>query len=774
MKRRESALEKAAKKRARMEKAVLKKKKQAMLEHKHHRKAKPRVKKAVNAAEQDEEDLRFLEHALGIKRGKPLPADFREDGDDLYDLLESLRSDSEISGDENAEDDPEYVPPDELLPGVAEKEREEEAKDAEGEGGDVVVTEEMLKDAMAAAPLTETSKKEDKKKESKKTAAKKKQEEKKVSKKTEDDDDDDDDGDDDAGDDDDDEGALDDMNEAELRKKRAEEREEVLKSTAGKAALRLVKSAVNKLCESNLESIFNQLNEMLLQYALPVVNEALSKCVLESCVLSGSSGGTSQIIVECALIALLNAVVGTEVGGLVLEKVAEHYTQAEEEDKPVLATTMGTVLAHLYNFNVVGCTLVYDFIRKLVSSFGSTDIEVLLTLLKQAGPQLRHDDPSSLKDIVLSVQSQARAVTAGADGESSFSARVQFMLDTIYELKNNRQAETPELLLVQRLRKVAHKIVEKKGVTLGTNEIRTSWEDLSSADPKGRWWAVGSAYATVEITPGHAGSSATGAGSSQSLLKSAGLELDAKLMALAKKHRMNTDTKRAIFAIILSGEDYIDTFQKLMKLGLKGSAQRDIVSVLLYLCGREKHYNPYYEHVAQQLCSLGHNMCFTFQTTFWDTFKPYSTAQQTAPSLAQGREASNLAQLLASLISAGYISLMVLKPVPFESLNTTGVLFFRVMFTHLLTDNDESTVERVFQRLAVSHGVAAGQRRTTEADATVIRLKEGISLFFLQAFRSITIYKHEEEQEKNQKKLLKQRVALANGILVDSVSSDMF
>ena len=748
--------------------------------HSHHRKPKkPRAKAGVNAAEQDEQDLRYLERVLGIHRGKPLPRDFREDGDELYDLLESLRSDSEQSGDdEDSASDPLYCPPtDDPLPESVQKELD---ADVQASADDLVITDDMLARAQAAPALSagvssDAEKEEDEEEEEndaeeEDVEEEEEEEEKEKPKKTKKE-----------------ETILDeDVEEAARRKQRAEEREEVLRTTEGKAVLRVVKGAVNKLCEANLEPIFNQVEALRLQYSLPVVNEAVSKCVLESCVLSGErSGATAQIVVDCALVALLNAVVGTEVGGLVLEKVAERYTDARAAGSAALpvATTMAVALAHLYNFGVASCTLVYDLVRRLVAAFGAADIEVLLALLRQAGPQLRHDDPSALKDIVLAVQSQAHKATAqnggGGDGDddaSGFSARVQYMLDTIYELKNNRQAETPELLLVQRLRKTAHRVAEKRGTTLSANEIRTTWDDLTAADPQGRWWAVGSAFATIDVAPGRAsgGAGAAGTQGERRLLQSAGVALDAQMMALAKKHRMNTDTKRAVFAIIVSGEDYIDTFQKLMKLGLKGSAQRDIPAVLLYLCGKEKHYNPYYEHVAQQLCSLGHNMCFTFQTTFWDTFKPLSAAQSTPPTLAQGREASNVGQLLASLIAAGFLSLLCLKTVPFEALNATGVLFFRVLFTHLLTDNDEPTVERVFQRLAASHGTAAGERRSADADVTVIKLKEGISLFFLQAFGSITIYKSEDDSEKRAKKLLKQRVALANGILVDSVSADMF
>lgn len=41
-------------------------------------------------------------------------------------------------------------------------------------------------------------------------------------------------------------------------------------------------------------------------------------------------------------------------------------------------------------------------------------------------------------------------------------------------------------------------------------------------------------------------------------------------MQLAATQRMNTDVRRAIFCVIMSGEDYLDAFEKILKLGLTG------------------------------------------------------------------------------------------------------------------------------------------------------------------------------------------------------------
>jgi len=55
-----------------------------------------------------------------------------------------------------------------------------------------------------------------------------------------------------------------------------------------------------------------------------------------------------------------------------------------------------------------------------------------------------------------------------------------------------------------------------------------------------------------------------------------------KLIQLAAAQRMNTDLRRAIFCIIMSGEDYIDTFEKILKLDLSG--KQVTVLLILFIC----------------------------------------------------------------------------------------------------------------------------------------------------------------------------------------------
>lgn len=49
-------------------------------------------------------------------------------------------------------------------------------------------------------------------------------------------------------------------------------------------------------------------------------------------------------------------------------------------------------------------------------------------------------------------------------------------------------------------------------------------------------------------------------------------------------------------------QDYLDAFEKLLRLGLKAQQEQEIVHVMVHCLMQEKTYNPYYSHLASQFC----------------------------------------------------------------------------------------------------------------------------------------------------------------------------
>ncbi len=57
-----------------------------------------------------------------------------------------------------------------------------------------------------------------------------------------------------------------------------------------------------------------------------------------------------------------------------------------------------------------------------------------------------------------------------------------------------------------------------------------------------------------------------------------------------------------LLLLLCSLQDFVDAFEKLLRLGLKHQQEREIVHVLLDTCCQEKQYNPFYSYLLQKFC----------------------------------------------------------------------------------------------------------------------------------------------------------------------------
>lgn len=215
------------------------------------------------------------------------------------------------------------------------------------------------------------------------------------------------------------------------------------------------------------------------------------------------------------------------------------------------------------------------------------------------------------------------------------------MLDILLAIKNNNVTKIPnyDTTYSEHLKKISKNFIRKGNYV---TQLNISLEDLLNADERGKWWIVGSAW--------------TGKSSNNNVeetKKTSKEDFSEKLLELARAQRMNTDTRRNIFCIIMSAEDYMDAFEKLLRLGLKNQQEREIIHVLLHCCLQEKQYNPYYGILAQKFCDYDRKYQMTIKCSVWDklkALKEHSTMQL-----------SNLAKLLTHLFIEKALPISTLK-----------------------------------------------------------------------------------------------------------------
>ncbi len=256
-------------------------------------------------------------------------------------------------------------------------------------------------------------------------------------------------------------------------------------------------------------------------------------------------------------------------------------------------------------------------------------------------------------------------------GEKSLSVRTKFMIETIYNIKNNRVKTGVAASTVTS----EHTIRMKKTLgSLNTRNIKASEPlriglvDIRDTDKRGKWWLIGASNKDesrdpVEMVTTLPSSITKGATEARTVDSAA-----ADLITLAKEHRMNTDVRRSIFIAIMSAADYNDAYLRLQKLRLKKKQEQEIPKVLIHCSGAEKSYNPFYTLVARRVCS-DRKLKMGFQLSLWDLFRRMGEGEdddkEDDDSDVEGvlglRNLVNLAKMFGTLVAEGGLGLGILK-----------------------------------------------------------------------------------------------------------------
>lgn len=290
----------------------------------------------------------------------------------------------------------------------------------------------------------------------------------------------------------------------------------------------------------------------------------------------------------------------------------------------------------------------------------------LLTNLLGSGLQLRQDDPSSLRDIVVLLQQAIEKA-----GHTNLSVRTKFMIESIYNIKNNRvktgiAASTVTSEHTVRMKKILGSLNARN--IKASEPLRIGLKDIQETDKRGKWWLIGASYKDEVRDSGeqiiNIPSSTTNGGKEARTLDSAA----ADLIALAKEQCMNTDVRRSIFIAIMSATDYNDAYVRLQKLGLKKKQEQEIPKVLVHCSGAEKLYNPFYTLLARRVCS-DRKLRMGFQLSLWELFRRMGEGEDDnkedddsdAEDTLSLRYLVNLAKMFGTLVAEGGLGLGILK-----------------------------------------------------------------------------------------------------------------
>lgn len=468
---------------------------------------------------------------------------------------------------------------------------------------------------------------------------------------------------------------------------------------------RQIQGHLNKLSEANLISILGEIEKIYQSNPRQDVTTVLIDLLL-TLFCNKSSLQNTFVILHAAFAAAIYKVIGIDFGADLLSQTIDRFEQYHTSDtQGKEALNLISLLSNLFTFHVVSSTIIFDYIRILLSKLTENNTELLLRLIRDCGPQLRQDDPSSMKSIVQLMQKESARMTT--EGEH-MSVRTKFMIETITDLKNNKmKAATSNSGLssehITRMRKSLGSLNNRPSLR-ATEPLRINRDDIKNSDRKGKWWLVGASWKgnldAVSLKNGHLEEDGLTTPLPGGHENESHDEID--LSELARVYGMNTSVRRSIFITLLSSLDAMDAHNRLLKLRLKRSQDHEISHVLLRCAAGEDPYNPYYALVAKRLC-MQTRMKKAFQFALWGWWRTRLGEKMDAgeegsddddddlladkdSNTVKMSEIANLSRLFANLILDGSQSLGVLRVLDLVYIKERTSMFVELLLVLIFTE----------------------------------------------------------------------------------------
>ncbi|WVF70452.1 hypothetical protein IAT40_005242 [Kwoniella sp. CBS 6097] len=482
---------------------------------------------------------------------------------------------------------------------------------------------------------------------------------------------------------------------------------------------RKAQGLLNKLSEANLETILGEIESLYRGHSRNDVSTTLTNLVIQM-ISNKANLLDSFVVLYATLVGALHRVIGMEFGAHFVHTLIMRYHNLttnptaesaikleaniyETPDASKEALNLLTLIAELYNAQVIGSKLIYDLIKGFLEAgdekevMGERAVEGLLKILRCSGAQLRTDDPASLKDIVNLVQEKTKGK------EKTMTARARFLVETLTNVKNGKVKSTSGSEAgneaAGRMKKFLSGLGRKRRL-LAYEPLRVSLSDLWSADKKGKWWLVGAGWSGNPLVEHEQQQQQQGASSASDTgelekgkkasksKKSDGLDVNDEeaLLDLARKQGMNTDVRRGVFVVLMTSEDYVHACDRLSLFKLSEIQQREFVRVALHCCGLEKTYNPYYTLILSHLCANSYDHRFTLQYALWDFMRELEESGGASEKRkGKGRQKLvNVAKAIAYIVARGGLDLTVFKALDFTSLSSSLITFLTTFLIHML------------------------------------------------------------------------------------------
>ncbi|KAI1441619.1 hypothetical protein F5Y02DRAFT_398859 [Annulohypoxylon stygium] len=477
---------------------------------------------------------------------------------------------------------------------------------------------------------------------------------------------------------------------------------------------RRVQGLINRLTNDNMIGITKDFMALYDTNPRQTVTSTIVDLVL-ALVCSPEKRPDSFFTMIAGFVAAMYKAIGIAISAYFIQQLVEifgqRYEKASGNQSDSGSKHLISLLAELYNMQVVGCNLVFDYVHKFLARLSELDTELLLRFIQLCGPSLRRDDPRALGDIVNSIKPSSL---------QGMSVRTSFMIDEMKKLQSNKTKAVTRNRDLADQRTQIRKRINTLGGSQDIQPLRMGLKDIQDADKHGKWWLVGASWSGSHSNPVEQAKASkispdadVDAADADDMMKYAGDDLGIPdLWQLAKEQGFNTEVRQRIFVALHAATDYENAELLIRKLRLNKHQRKEIPEVIIRSSERQSQYNHYYTLVATRFTS-DRELLFQFRRCLTtrlrkmgedidigdgDDFDAEDAAKYDM------RWVYNAAKIYGSLIASRTLQLVdIVKYRNLAALQEKAHMFFEVMFITVLQECKGDGLKEIFSGLDTDH-----------------------------------------------------------------------
>lgn len=442
---------------------------------------------------------------------------------------------------------------------------------------------------------------------------------------------------------------------------------------------------INRLAAQTMPFVSSEFEKLYSTHQRSAVNAIIFKNI-ETSVISKNALTKRKLVAELMLlVSYLSSKISDEIGASLVHTLVAKFeklykTDCNDEDKSL--NNIMCCLVNLYLIGLIGSKVIFEVTKRICSrDFKPKSVELLILIVQSVGFQLRKDDPSLMRQLIVMAQTQARTLKS----DSELGKRVEFMIEALDAIRNNNvnklgnygcdiDTDTIELTLKSLMQR------KKLPETLSD----ASYEEILYSS---NWYLLETRLDDDK--------SATKDNATKKVETSSKTDLK-----ICKALGLNKPSERTVFSALLRASDYIEASNVIIGFGMNHCS--DAMLVCIHVAIHEKKYNPFHFELINNLCKFNRRYKMAAKFAIQDKIRCLSQMNSARVSIFQ--------RLCLELVKSDAIPITILKAVEWADLNQSTKTFLTYMLEGISALED--TERRKIMSKVESKSSFAGAMRT--------------------------------------------------------------